>query len=49
MHSIDLRTCLNMAKQFGDAAGQNCLASAASRYSACLNGEMLSPLAVQYK
>jgi type II secretory pathway pseudopilin PulG len=49
MHSIDLRTCFSLSKKFGDAAGATCLASAASRYAACMNGEMLSPLAVQYK
>ena len=49
MNSSDLGTCLNMAKKFGDAAGAACLASAASRYAACLNGDMLSPLVVQYQ
>jgi hypothetical protein len=49
LHSNDLQTCLNNAKKFGDAAGTTCLASAASRYSACLNGEKWPPLAVQYK
>lgn len=49
MHSTDLRTCFTLSKKFGDAAGATCLASAASRYTACMNGEMLSPLAVQYK
>lgn len=49
MHSNDMGTCLSMAKKFGDAAGANCLASAASRYAACLNGEMLPSLAVQYQ
>jgi type II secretory pathway pseudopilin PulG len=49
MHSNDLRTCFKLSKQFGDAAGTTCLASAASRYSACLNGETLPALAVQYK
>lgn len=49
MRSNDMRTCLNMAKNFGDAAGGICLASAAKRYAACLNGGMLSPLAVRYK
>jgi type II secretory pathway pseudopilin PulG len=49
MHGTDLRACLNMAKKFGDAAGANCLASAASRYSACLKSDPLPPLAVQYK
>jgi type II secretory pathway pseudopilin PulG len=49
MHSNDLRTCFSLSKKFGDAAGATCLSSAASRYAACLNGEMLSPLAVQYK
>ncbi len=49
MHSNDLAICLNIAKKFGDAAGANCLASAAGRYNACQNGQMLSPLAVQYQ
>ncbi len=49
MHSHDLAICLNMAKTFGDVAGATCLASAASRYAACVRGEMMSPLAVQYK
>ena len=49
MHSNDLHTCFNLAKKFGDAAGATCLASAASRYGACLNGQTLTPLAVQYK
>jgi type II secretory pathway pseudopilin PulG len=48
MRSNDMRTCLTLAKKFGDAAGANCLASAAGRYSSCRNGERLSPLAVQY-
>lgn len=49
MRSTDMRTCLNLANKFGDAAGANCLASAAGRYAACINGERLSPLAVQYQ
>jgi len=49
MHSNDLRTCFNLSKQFGDAAGSTCVASAASRYNACLNGQILTPLAVRYK
>ncbi len=48
MNSSDLGTCLNMAKKFGEAAGANCVASAASRYAECLNGDMMSPLVVQY-
>lgn len=49
MHSNDLAICLNIAKKFGNAAGANCLASATGRYAACQNGQMLSPLAVQYQ
>jgi type II secretory pathway pseudopilin PulG len=49
MHSNDLRTCFTLSKKFNDTVGATCLASAASRYAACLNGDMLSPLAVQYK
>ena len=49
MHSTDLSTCLNMAKKFGDAAGKNCLASAAIRYGACLKSDPLPPLAILYK
>jgi len=48
MNRVDLSTCLTLSKKFGDAAGANCLASAANRYTACLNGEMMSPLDVQY-
>ena len=48
MNRNDLGACLFLAKKFGDAAGATCLASASSRYNACLNGDMLSPLAVQY-
>jgi type II secretory pathway pseudopilin PulG len=49
MHSNDLRICFTLSKNFGDAAGAICVASATGRYNACLNGKMLSPLAVQYK
>jgi type II secretory pathway pseudopilin PulG len=49
MHNIDQRTCFALSKKFGDAAGTVCLSSAVSRYVACVNGEMLSPLVVQYK
>jgi len=44
----DLATCLRLSKKFGDNAGAICLASAANRNTACLNGDMLSPLSVQY-
>jgi hypothetical protein len=49
MRGNDLRTCFSLSKKFGDAAGATCVASAAGRYTACLDGKMLSPLAVQYK
>ncbi len=49
MHSTDMSTCLNMAKKFGDTAGRNCLASASSRYAACLNGDAMPTLSVQYQ
>lgn len=49
MRRNDMQTCLKLARNFGDAAGGVCLASAAKRYAACLNSEMLPPLVVQYK
>ena len=49
MNSIDLRACLYVAKNIGDAAGAICLDSAAQRYIQCLNGDMLSSLIVEYK
>mgnify|MGYP001604053704 CR=1 FL=1 len=49
MHGNDLGICFRLSKKFGDAVGATCLASAASRYAACLGGKMLSPLAVQYQ
>ena len=49
INSTDLGNCLNLAKKFGDAAGANCLASAASRYVACLSGENMPALVVQYQ
>jgi len=48
MNRNDLSTCLNLAKKFGDAAGAACLASAGSRFNACLNGDMIPSLIVQY-
>lgn len=48
LHSVDLQTCMNLAKKLGDAAGANCVASAAGRYAACQDGEILPPLAVQH-
>ena len=48
-HNNDLQICLNMVKKFGDAAGKNCLASAASRNAVCLNGDVMPTLDVQYQ
>lgn len=49
MHNNDLATCFRLSKKFGEAVGATCVASATGRYSTCLDGKTLSPLAVQYQ
>jgi type II secretory pathway pseudopilin PulG len=49
MHSTDLLACWNVAKNFDAESGSVCLASAAKRYTQCINGQPLSPLAMKFK
>ena len=49
MHSTDLLACWNIAKSFDAESGSICLASAAKRYTQCIDGQLLSPLSMKYK
>ena len=43
-YDVDIPTCRAIAKKRGADAGRRCYASAATRYSACLNGEPIPDL-----